>query len=330
MPRPRSRTVTEIKAKLLVRLREGAYRPGQRFFSNRALERTFGISYQTAHRLIAELASEGMLERRPASGTYVAGPMARLTGVELLFHPRAKREESFGARLLKEFRVALQNEGIPARLRWAGEATKPDPACYPVVWECPKVVAWVANERRYLLLLNDRPTAGLAASLIDSVSTDDYSGGACAAELLRRRQPAGRWAVLAGPSNDARSRQRVAGFVAICPETRVVSAGSWFFEDAIRVASRVLPYNGVFCCNDRLAEAVVTAATVAHRPVPALVGFDDAPVSERMNFTTIAIPWDDIVRGAISVIRRRLAGDHGATAQLIFSPFAIVRGAQPT
>jgi len=328
MSRPRSRTTAEVKAKLVMRLQGGLYRPGQRFFSNRSLAQTFGVSYQTAHRLITELESEGLLERRPASGTYIAGPVTRLRGVELLFHPRAKRDGSFGARLLAGIRAALQEEGIAARVRFVRDTTKPNPAYYPVVWECPKLVTQIARERRYVLLLNDRPTAGLSVSLIDSVSTDDYSGGACAAELLRERLPAGRWAVLAGPSGDERSRQRVAGFTAICPEARIVSAESWYFEDAMRVAPHVLAYGGVFCCNDRLAEAVIAAARQTHRPTPTLVGFDDTPVSERLNFTTIAIPWVEIVRGSIDVIKRRLAGNHGPAAQLIFAPQAIVRGAK--
>lgn len=330
MPRPRSELVQEVKTKLVARLRDGLHRPGQRFFSNRALVRTFGISYQTAHRLIAELEDEGWLARRSASGTYVAGRTQPLKGVELLFHRRAQRPESFGYRLLEELRTALQRAGVPVKVTWVGSATRVSSGRYPILWECRELATALALERRYLLLLNDRPAPGLTASFVDSVSTDDFCGGAAAGELLRPRRGGGTRAVLAGPADDERSRRRTEGFLAVRPEARVVVAGSWYLEDAMRVAPRVLRYGGVFCCNDRLAVAVLTAADEAKRPAPRLIGFDDAPVSERLNFTTIAIPWAEIVAGAVDVAMRRLGGDHGAAAQLIFAPRPVMRGGAPS
>ena len=62
MARPRSEKVQQLKRHLLSRIEEGYLRPGDRFLSNRALSTQFGISYQTAHRLIAEL------EQRIADG----------------------------------------------------------------------------------------------------------------------------------------------------------------------------------------------------------------------------------------------------------------------
>lgn len=52
MARPRSEQTLLVKAKLIARLKDGFHPPGKRFFSNRALSMHFGISYQTAHRLI--------------------------------------------------------------------------------------------------------------------------------------------------------------------------------------------------------------------------------------------------------------------------------------
>ena len=68
MPRPRSRKVEDVKRKLQTRLAEGVYRAGERFISARELAANFGVSYQTADRLINELCAEGHLEgaRLPA------------------------------------------------------------------------------------------------------------------------------------------------------------------------------------------------------------------------------------------------------------------------
>jgi DNA-binding LacI/PurR family transcriptional regulator len=32
-----------------------------------------------------------------------------------------------------------------------------------------------------------------------------------------------------------------------------------------------------------------------------VIGFDDAPVAERLDFTTIAIPWEDVASAAVAV-----------------------------
>ena len=55
MPRPVSDRIRGIEAALRERLRSGLYRPGEPFFSNRALAGHYGISYQTAHRILRRL-----------------------------------------------------------------------------------------------------------------------------------------------------------------------------------------------------------------------------------------------------------------------------------
>ncbi|MBP7142105.1 MAG: GntR family transcriptional regulator [Opitutaceae bacterium] len=80
MSRPRSRRILEIKAALMVRLRHETLLPGTRFLSARALASRHGVSYQTAHRLLRELHTEGLLRRVPASGTFMPGPRTPLRG----------------------------------------------------------------------------------------------------------------------------------------------------------------------------------------------------------------------------------------------------------
>jgi hypothetical protein len=328
MARPRSAHTELVKTKLIARLRDGFHAPGQRFFSNRALAGHFGVSYQTAHRLIRELQAEGLLERRAAAGTFVAGPSTALRGVELVFHERGGRPGSFGARLLAELLNSLDCAGIAARTTWTRdeEITEPGMEWLPLLWECPRTLAALAARRRFLLVIYDSPPPGLASRFVDSVTTDDFSGGAAAAELLRMTGPPRKLAVLAGPKNDRRSQQRVAGFHAHAPKAEVFWAESWFAEGAIEIAPRIArrKFAGVFCCNDRLAEALLATGTNA-----AVVGFDDAPVAEQLNLTTIATPWAEIVAGAVEIVRRRMSGATGAATQLIFAPRPVMRGTLP-
>ncbi|MFU8894126.1 MAG: substrate-binding domain-containing protein [Luteolibacter sp.] len=325
MARPRSEHTQLVKEKLIARLKGGFHPPGQRFFSNRGLAGQFGISYQTADRLIRELVDEGWLERRPSAGTYVSGKAIVLHGAALVFHERAKRPGSFGARLLEGLSQALAQAGVASKVVWTrDDQTVAMNDWFPVLWECPRAMTDLAEERRFLLVMNDTPPAGLASSFVDSVACDDFSGGAAAAELLHLRGATGTPVVLAGPESDLRSRQRVAGFRSIAKNVKVFWAKSWDAEAATELAPTILTSrpSQIFCCSDRLAEGLMGSAPALTIPV---VGFDDAPVAEKLNLTTIAMPWQEMVDGAVQIIRRRMSGNAGAAAKLIFAPMPVIR-----
>lgn len=306
---------------MIARLRGGFHPPGQRFFSNRGLANQFGISYQTADRLIRELVDEGWLERKASSGTFVSGKAVDWLGAALVFHQRAKRKGSFGARLHDDLTKSLAESAIRTTTHWHHEQAKPIPSGWlPVIWECPDAVAALANARRFALVLNDTPPAGLASTYVDSIACDDFSGGAMAAEILTASQPQGPLAILAGPQTDHRSRQRVAGFQSIAPAARVFWAESWEAEAASQLARKITRPSSIFCCSDRLAEGLLT-----HPINASIVGFDDAPVAETLDLTTIAMPWHEMVRNAVEIIRRRIHGDTGPAAKHIIAPRPVVR-----
>jgi hypothetical protein len=338
MARPRTDKVTEVGERLRTRLRSGVHRPGDRFLSTREVASAFEISYQTAHRVIRELEDEGLLERRAGAGTFIPGALGEWRGVHLLFGSRARRKSSFGARLLGDLQRRLERDRIEWKMSWV-EGTSASASTssasrllraryFPVVWEAPRVLDECVREKRGALLLNDRPRPGLAAAWFDSVSIDDFSGGVCAAQLLLEgagQQP--ELAVLAGPDEDPRSSARRDGFLSLAAGASVVEAGSWFLEDGYARAEQVVAQgtHGVFCCNDRLAQAVEGWCRDKGVPRPRIVGFDDAPVAEELNLTTIAIPWDEVIAGAVELAKRRLGGDASAARQLIVTPRPIVR-----
>jgi hypothetical protein len=327
MPQNRTEKVEQVKQRLMDRLRNGLYRPGDRFLSNRAVVEQFGISYQTAHRLIAELCAEGLLERRPQSGTYVAGGIVKPAGVQIVFHERAGQAWSFGSKLLALLQRKLDAERIDWRVVLAAETAEVPADRIAVVWELPAVTAACAAAQCPAVLINQRPASGFESLYVDSVSTDDFSGGACAAQLLRDRAAKRRgFVVVAGPEDDARSRARQEGFQSIVQAT-VVRAGSWFFENGYRAAERALKLGkaGLFCVNDQLAAGVIAWADEHGKPRPPIVGFDDAPVAEQLNLTTISLPWDEMLEGVIRAAKRRLAGDRAATSHQMFHPRPIVR-----
>lgn len=315
MPRPRSAHVTEVKAALVARLQGGFAQPGGRFLSTRAVAQRFAISYQTAHRLLGELEAEGLLQRRAASGSYHPGQSVALRGVQLIFHSRAKRKGSFGAHLLELIEHTLDENGVPFVRSWADANSAPRLRAehYPVVWEFRAAVEGVAVAKKFALCLNDRPPVGIGGAYVDAVTTDDFSGGACAAELLKARTRRRKgFAVLGGPADDPRSLQRIAGFRAHAADAQVINAETWFVEGGRERAHEILATNpaGIFACNDRLAEALIEHCRLHGAPLPPLVGFDNAPVAERLRLTTVGIPWNAMVEQAANVITARLQGGH--------------------
>ncbi len=327
MPRPRTAHVADVKSALAARLADAFAPAGGRFLSARAVAQRFAVSYQTAHRLLAELETEGRLRRRAASGTFHLGRAVTLRGVQLVFHPRARRKGSFGGHLLALLEAALRADGIDVVRSWPAGRAVPRLCAdrYPVIWDCPDALAAAAAARRPALCLNERPPPGLGGVSIDAVTTDDFSGGACAAELLKQRTGCtDGFVVLGGPPADARSRQRIAGFRSQAGVARVVCAANWFVEGGAARAAEVLRDDpvGIFACNDRLAQAVLVAAADAGRAPPPLVGFDNAPIATRLRLTSIGIPWAAFVAEALALVRARLAGrtDGGRLVCLAHEP----------
>jgi DNA-binding LacI/PurR family transcriptional regulator len=168
----------------------------------------------------------------------------------------------------------------------------------------------------------------MAKSHIDSVSVDDFSGGVSAAHLILKHVSRAREVtVLQGPTHDARNNERVEGFLSIIPRATVFTAGSWEYEKGYEISVQVaanMP-NAVFCTNDRLASSFLNYCRDNDLEIPGVVGFDNAPVSEQLDLTTIAIPWDQMIRTIVEIADRRLAGDTQNSIQYILNTIPIIR-----
>lgn len=209
-------------------------------------------------------------------------------------------------------RVGLRGPGhrLTAKLAASVRVPRLRADHYPVARESRTTVEAAAG-RKLALCPNDRPPFGIADGSVDVVPTDDFSGGACAAELRQAHTGcAAGCAILGAPADAAPSVQRIAGFRAHSTGARLIRADSWFVEDGLDRSEAVLAGNpvGIFACNDRLAEALIRYCRLHRRPLPALVGFDHAPVAERLRLTTIGIPWRSMVAEAVKIVATRLAG----------------------
>ncbi len=273
-----------------------------------------------------ELEQEGWIERREYSGSYVAGVSEPIRRVCLCFSRRANRPLSFGDRIIRLLTAQLDKSEIPWQKCDHPELISTD--SLPIIWEYPDLLSRLADGRHFAILVNARPPAGIIKSHIDSVSVDDYSGGVAAAHLiLSRVSRASEITVLQGPPEDNRNRERVDGFLSVLPKATVFTAGSWDYEKGYETAVQVAANEprAVFCTNDRLASAFIQYYRDVNREIPGVVGFDNAPVSEQIDLTTIAIPWDQMIQTIVNVVERRINGDTQTSIQYVLNTVPIIR-----
>jgi DNA-binding transcriptional regulator YhcF (GntR family) len=307
--------IDEIRGILRAMVCDEFRRAGQRFVSARYLSQRFKISYQTAHRLLTELEGDGLILRRAGSGSFIAGQKKALRSALLIFAARAKRSGSFGDLLLRQLVLKMEAMEIPFEIIFGGVSPKQiREDVYPVLWELPRLMHDLSADYRFLLVLHDKPPAGIGSLFADSISVDDFSGGISAGQVLSRYSPR-RPVVIGGPASDRRSQNRIDGFRQIFPSAKVIVAETWFFHSAVRKIAAPLSSihaDAIFCCSDRLAEAALTCYEKLQIPAPIVIGFDNAPVAESLGLPTIGIPWEEVARAATAVIRKRLDGrtDH--------------------
>ena len=322
--RPRGE-IDGIRGTLRAMVSDEFRRAGQRFVSARYLSQRFQVSYQTAHRLLAELEGDGLIIRRAGSGSFIAGQKKTLRSALLIFARRAKRSGSFGDLLLRHLVLKMEAMELPFEVTFGGIAPRHiREDVYPVLWESPRLMHDLSADYRFSLVLHDKPPAGIGSLFTDSISVDDFSGGISAGQVLSRYSPR-RPVVIGGPASDKRSQSRIDGFRQIFPSAQVIGAGTWFFRSAVQNIAAPLSSvqaDAVFCCSDRLAEATLICYQKLQIPAPVVIGFDNAPVAETLGLSTIGIPWEEVARAATGVIKKRLDGrtDHASAIVLPLVP----------
>jgi DNA-binding transcriptional regulator YhcF (GntR family) len=328
--RPRNE-VDKIRVSLRIMVSDEFRRAGQRFVSARYISQRFKVSYQTAHRLLTELESDGFIIRRAGSGSFIAGHQNTLQSALLIFARRAKRSGSFGDLLLRQLVAKLEAMELPFEVTFGGIApmqVRED--VYPVLWESPRLMHDLSADYRFSLVLHDKPPAGIGSLFTDSISVDDFSGGITAGQILSRYSPR-RPVVIGGPGADARSQNRIDGFRQIFPSAQVIQAGTWFLSSAVQtiaVPLRSLQADALFCCSDRLAQATLICYQKLKIPAPIVIGFDNAPVAETLSLSTIGIPWEEVARAAAAVIKKRLDGQTDHASAIVLPPVPVIRNSR--
>lgn len=320
----RSHRIQGVYQALEQRLSNRLHRPGDRFVTARQVAEQYGISYQTAHRILADLAQRGLIERRPRGGSFIAGTSPKPTHVQLVLHPRAGNPHSFGGKLRSFLMQTLNEANIECRL--SNDDAPIDSSALPVIWESPRAVDHCVANQRPGILVNERPKPSWGSSLLDSVGTDDFAGGALAADtLLRASTTPRRFGILAGPVGDRRSDERVAGFLSRVKDTAMTHAANWHRDAGRRAGHELIKESptGIFAANDRLAQGTLLAYQDAGQHPPLIVGYDDAPIAQKIGLTTIALPWEDIAQTVVQRAQIRLQAGFSSACTFLFQPSVV-------
>jgi len=317
MARTRSERIKRIKADLIDRLEAGFCRPGNHFASNRELTTRYGISYQTAHRIIQELEQEGYLHRVPSSGTYVAGCLEPPKGVALVFHPNAQ-DENYGGILLKLLKNRFEQEGIECTHVSGVVFEDYVPGFYNIIWGQEYDVRRLPSYLNYSLMIDGLPSSGVNATFTDSIFVDYDEAGRAAGRLLRDKYGSRKVAVIAGQADNGIYCSQVNGFREIYPDCEIFHQDDWTYWSALQSAEsiRERTYDGYFSVGD---SGVLALQRVLGERAP-IVAYGDPAQLEAAGVSGVGIPWHDIVEETVRLYRLRSGGDCGVGHQRIIRP----------
>ena len=108
-------TYKRIQNVIRRRIEEGQLKPGDMVASERELAKTHKVSLMTARHALADLAREGMVERRHGSGTFVAPPKIHFNKLMSYTEQMASRGLAANSRIISSSVVDNEHE-IAARL----------------------------------------------------------------------------------------------------------------------------------------------------------------------------------------------------------------------
>ena len=174
---------------------------------------------------------------------------------------------------------------------------------------------------------------------VDASVADNHAGGALAARMLLDAGHT-RIGALLGPADTSTGRDREAGFREQLDAAGVQLRPEWVrrgaFDFAHGRASLPALIHGrdaptaLLCANDSIAFGALDAAFAGGLRVPedvALTGFDDLAEASwaSVSLTTVAVPFADMLRSALSLLIERIGGHTGSARRVVHGVTPVLR-----
>lgn len=345
---------SQVKTEILARIQSGQLKPGDRLPSEAELMAEFGVSRHTIRQAIGDLETEGWLDRRHGSGTYVrqqpgAGRRAALVGVitthisEYIFPSiirgieRYLSERDYGVILLS---TDNRREREPDCIKMAighnvsGLIIEPSQSALPN----PDLAPYRELEDRgipFVMINGVHP--GLTAP---AVTLDDAAGVCRLVEHLTQLGHREIAAIIKSDDMQGLERERgmleALGHHGITPRTewicRYTSAEreSRPAEFVQQLVSQQRRPTALLCYNDQIALQVLPVLKRAGLRVPediSVVGYDDASLlaSADVQLTTVAHPQEEMGAKAAELLCEQMSGQASSRYSVHYLPRVVVR-----
>lgn len=294
------------------------------------LAQRLGISYMTMRRAVGELVTEGVLERRQGSGTFVREANNGIrAAIGFCIHSNVHRglaNPFYGAVIQAAMDEARRHgHGV---MTLAGDfpsffaGPSRTPLCGIIGLAVPpeRITEAAAAARRVPVVLVDSASVPRGAA---GVSADDAQGAQLAAAHLLALGHR-RIAYLAGTAGSQVTRTRVEAFIGRLRESGIevdqlqIINGDYEFASGYAGAGRLLVQRqrptAIFCANDTVAFGVLRRAVELGLNVPhdlSVLGCGGLEQSDLMPLalSTISIPQDELGWTAWHQLRHLLDGD---------------------
>lgn len=355
---PRHRQVsTELRGEIAA----GKYQPGERVPSEAQLVRRFGISRPTAARALLDLQRDGLIERRPGSGTYLREPTSPVSARQLgLLVPERSKTEIFEL-ICGELSSLARAHDFTLLFGATGSGTPPEPSAAQGLEMCSHFIQQRVQgvffapfedlpdrENVNRRLTENLSQAGVPVVLLDRdlapfplrsphdlVCTDNLAGGFLLAEHLVKLG-ARRIAFLARPGSAPSVDIRIAGVREALVRHLASEPEDWVLlgdpENAAFVRERILKghWEAIVCANDLTAAQLLRTLEKARIRVPAdlrVVGFDDARFASLLgtSLTTMHQPCRELALTGFRALLERIANPTLPARTLLLSPRLVVR-----
>jgi hypothetical protein len=319
--------------------RSGRLRAGEILQSVRELGEQYGVSKNVVHAALRDLIDEGLLYSVPTVGTFVGPPPASSGGKGTEYYLLLQEGRPTDRAMERGFTEQISLHGgatITLNLDAALTMTPPRagaPAIAGIYGYVPQAMraAWG--------LLDTLPVTqffGFAADpeRTDVISFDDIGGGRMATQhllTLGHKKIAFLGLHTAGPDSTGSwswSRERMIGWSEVLQEAGLPAEGLAFLPDrtleptdeaavtaAAQVAERGLAarrdITAIVAANDSAALGLIEALNRTRVPKddwPAIVGFDNLPLTGGRLLTSLSVPFDDVGRAAARLLWQRRHG----------------------
>jgi GntR family transcriptional regulator, arabinose operon transcriptional repressor len=319
---------------------EGRYAPGAKLPSEAALVRQFDSSRITVGRALRDLQTQGFIERRAGSGSYVTQKASKAAGMTFgLLIPDLGQTEVFEP-ICQAIAQSRQNNNYA--LMW-GNGGSPPELCRqfierkvhgvffaPMEWGGPQRdlentrILEAFREARIPVVLLDRDAVPYPQrSDWDLVGIDNRRAGFRITEHLIRAAGVTRLKFLATPNSAPTVTARIAGF-------REALAASDATGEVIHHPNQLLGAEAVVCANDRTAARLLGVLASQGRRVAQDVrigSIDNLPFSALLTppLTTVAQPCHEIGEAALAAMLERVASPGRAPREILLNCQLVVR-----